>query len=473
MNDNSFKIMKNDTSKKVDEGIQYNGQNENSVLHNEIKTKKFEINVLENNKIKNKKFEINILEKNDSKNAILYSKEKIGNVNGKSLFSNVEIKKYINDKDKINIRKGNDYLPQKIKNRNINYFYNRNNEPLTRNNKFNNELLLNDNKKLKEESTNTYINNMESDNQKGDSFNSKKINKNSKGDILMDKTPDIRRINNNNILYNNTNVFNANKINQIKRKVNNIYNLSIDNNINFNQEANNNNNIKNYFELYSFHLLQSLIQNRSNLFKLKNNSLFSKNKLKNPRSINLSLFLNNANINTNDKLSLRELYRKLNNDKLSLNIIKINSTKKNKMDKIRKKTFENKNKNFKNIFEKKTNLKLMNVQYILDASYKKERNRNINRNNFFQKTLFEKRVNYINNHIFKSENKSEYQSRKYIKTSTNFHPNILTKQSNAVKEDILDRGLSNSPPYIKTLPKRHLTKIKNNKNIFSDLKIKI
>ena len=80
----------------------------------------------------------------------------------------------------------------------------------------------------------------------------------------MDKTPDIRRINNNNILYNNTNVFNANKINQIKRKVNNIYNLSIDNNINFNQEANNNN-IKNYFELYSFHLLQSLIQNRSNL----------------------------------------------------------------------------------------------------------------------------------------------------------------------------------------------------------------
>ena len=227
-------------------------------------------------------------------------------------------------------------------------------------------------------------------------------------------------------------------------------------------------------ELYNFHLLQSLIQNRSNLFKLKNNSLFSKKNLKNPRAINLSLFLNNTNIYSENKLSLRELYRNLNKDKLALKILKINSIKKNDKNKKRKKTFDIKNKMHNNIFDRnKNHNKLMNVQYILDGFYKKDRNRNKNRNNIFQKTFFEKRISNINNNILKSENKSEYQSRKYIKTSTNFHQNILSKQFNPTKDDILDRGLSNSPPYIKTLPKHNLIKIKNNKNIFSNLKIKI
>ena len=345
------------------------------------------------------------------------------------------------------------------------------------NKKYNKEFLLNSNKILKEESTNTFINNLDSDNIKLDSSDSNKININSKRLIFMDKTPNKRFNNNNNnnyIFNDNTKVFNENKNNKIKRKVNNIYNLSIDNNINFNQERINNN-IKNYFELYNFHLLQSLIQNRSNLFKLKNNSLFNKNKFKNLRSINLSHFLSNTNINNinnTGELSLREFYRNLNKDKLSLNILKINSIKKDKLNKERKKTFENNNNKInKKIFAKKVNHKLMNVQYILDGLDKNKKN--INKGNLFQKTIFEKRFNNINKNIAKSENKSEYQSRKYIKTSTNFHQNILSKQFNPTKDDILDRGLSNSPPYIKTLPKHNLIKIKNNKNIFSNLKIKI
>ena len=281
--------------------------------------------------------------------------------------------------------------------------------------------------------------------------------------MFMDSTPPNKRINN--FFFNdNAQMFDGNKNNEIKRKVNNIYNLSIDNN----------NNIKNYMELYNFHLLQSLIQNRSNLFKLKNNSLFSKKNLKNPRAINLSLFLNNTNIYSENKLSLRELYRNLNNDKLALKILKINSIKKNDKNKKRKKTFDIKNKMHNNFFDRnKNHNKLMNVQYILDGFYKKDRNRNKNRNNIFQKTFFEKRISNINNNILKSENKSEYQNRKYIKTSTNFHHNEFSKRFKTLKDDVLDKGLSNSPPYIKTIPKRHLNKIKNNRNIFSDLKIKI
>ena len=215
-------------------------------------------------------------------------------------------------------------------------------------------------------------------------------------------------------------------------------------------------------ELYNFHLLQSLIQNRSNLFKLKNNSLFNKNKFKNLRSINLSHFLSNTNINNinnTGELSLREFYRNLNKDKLSFNILKINSIKKDKLNKERKKTFDIKNKMHNNIFDRnKNHNKLMNVQYILDGFYKKDRNRNRNknRNNIFQKTFFEKRISNINNNILKSENKSEYQNRKYIKTSTNFHHNEFSKRFKTLKDDVLDKGLSNSPPYIKTITKRNL-----------------
>ena len=454
--------MKNHAAKKVDASIQYNGEDENSDMYKEISIKKPNLTIFQNNGLQNK---------------IIFNERKALDDNENSIFSNVEIKKYVNDNDKINTQKTNDYLHKKLKNT-INYIYNANHGSLTMNKKYNKEFLLNSNKILKEESTNTFINNLDSDNLKLDSSDSNKININSKRLIFLDKISNKRFNNNNNnyIFNDNTKVFNENKNNKIKRKVNNIYNLSIDNNINFNQERINNN-IKNYFELYNFHLLQSLIQNRSNLFKLKNNSLFNKNKFKNLRSINLSHFLSNTNINNinnTGELSLREFYRNLNKDKLSLNILKINSIKKDKLNKERKKTFENNNNNNKinkNIFDKKVNHKLMNVQYILDGLDKNKKN--INKGNLFQKTIFEKRFNNINKNIAKSENKSEYQSRKYIKTSTNFHQNILSKQFNPTKDDILDRGLSNSPPYIKTLPKHNLIKIKNNKNIFSNLKIKI
>lgn len=457
--------MKNHTSNKVDECIQFNGVNEIFDMNDDTKIKKFKVNVLEKDKFQNK----------------IFKKGRSFIDNENSLFSNDEIKKYINDNDKSNIKKGNDYFPKKMKNRNM-----KNNNhgiygTLIMNKKCNKDFLLNGNKIFKEESTNTYntyINNYESENKNLDSFDSNKINlnPNSKRSIFKDKTPPNKRINN--FIFNdNTKMFDGNKINEIKRKVNNIYNLSIENNINFNQERNNNN-IKNYMELYNFHLLQSLIQNRSNLFKLKNNSLFSKKNLKNPRSINLSLFLNNTNIYSENKLSLRELYRNLNDDKLALNILKINSIKKNSQSKKRKKTFDIKNKMHNDIFGRNTNHnKLMNVQYNLDGFYKKGRNRNKNRNSIFQKTFFEKSIYNINNNIFKSENtsekKSEYQSRKYRKTTTNFYHNEFSNQIKTMKDDVLGKGLSNSPPYIKNIPKCHLNKIKNNRNTFSDLKIKI
>ena len=448
--------MKNQNSNKVDEYIQFNGVNEIFDMYSDIKIKNFKVNVLGKDELQNK----------------ISNKRKTLNDNENSLFSNVEIKKHINDNDKSNIKKGKDYFPKKMKIRNMNCNNHEIYGTLTMNKKCNKNFLLNGKKILKEESTNTYINNYESDNQNLDSYDSNKININSKRSMFMDSTPPNKRINN--FIFNdNAQMFDGNKNNEIKRKVNNIYNLSIDNNINFDQERNNNN-IKNYMELYNFHLLQSLIQNRSNLFKLKNNSLFSKKNLKNPRAINLSLFLNNTNIYSENKLSLRELYRNLNKDKLALKILKINSIKKNDKNKKRKKTFDIKNKMHNNIFDRnKNNNKLMNVQYILDGFYKKDRIKNKNRNNIFQKTFFEKRISNINNNILKSENKSEYQSRKYIKTSTNFHHNEFSKRFKTLKDDVLDKGLSNSPPYIKTIPKRHLNKIKNNRNIFSDLKIKI
>ena len=223
--------MKNHAAKKVDASIQYNGEDENSDMYKEISIKKPNITIFQNNGLQNK---------------IIFNERKALDDNENSIFSNVEIKKYVNDNDKINTQKTNDYLHKKLKNT-INYIDNGNYGALTMNKKYNKEFLLNSNKILKEESTNTFINNLDSDNIKLDSSDSNKININSKRLIFMDKTPNKRfNINNNYIFNDNTKVFNENKNNKIKRKVNNIYNLSIDNNINFNQDRINN-------ILYLFH----------------------------------------------------------------------------------------------------------------------------------------------------------------------------------------------------------------------------
>ena len=186
--------MKNHAAKKVDASIQYNGEDENSDMYKEISIKKPNLTIFHNNGLQNK---------------IIFNERKALDDNENSIFSNVEIKKYVNDNDKITTQKTNDYLHKKLKNT-INYIYNGNYGALTMNKKYNKEFLLNSNKILKEESTNTFINNLDSDNLKLDSSDSNKININSKRLIFMDKTPNKRFNNNNNnyIFNDNTKVFN-------------------------------------------------------------------------------------------------------------------------------------------------------------------------------------------------------------------------------------------------------------------------
>ena len=96
--------MKNQNSNKVDEYIQFNGVNEIFDMYSDIKIKNFKVNLLGKDELQNK----------------ISNKRKTLNDNENSLFSNVEIKKHINDNDKSNIKKGNDYFTKKMKNRNIN-----------------------------------------------------------------------------------------------------------------------------------------------------------------------------------------------------------------------------------------------------------------------------------------------------------------------------------------------------------------
>ena len=173
--------------------------------------------------------------------------------------------------------------------------------------------------------------------------------------------------------------------------------------------------------------------------------------------------MNNSNTN---KLSLRELYRNLNKGNEFSNFLKLNQNIRDKSKKKRTKSYNGKNLNKnRNIFERNSKYKLMNVQYNLDKNgnlkYK-------DTNSIFQQTFFSKRISNINNKILKKIHKTESKDKNYIKTSFNYYNNndyILKKYKTRILDE-LDKGLSNSTTPIKSFAIKHSKKLNkwNNTN---------
>ena len=435
-----------------------NRNSSNSILKKKEQYAKYntqtEIKKLTIEKIKLSKIKKNLLFK-ETNNFKINSKKLFLNNTGDSIFSNVELKKHINDNNKINIHKGTDYLIRKFENRNNNELIGDNNTS-----NYNKGSKIVNKKELKEESTNTFFNyiyNNENNKYEYETQGINSLDSNSNNtremQIIHPKTS-LHNSNKNNInlgeygkgLQNDTK-------NNLASNSNNIKNISFNNTIIFNKEANKNNN--NFFlELYNFNLLQSIIQKRSVFFDFKKKNLFGTQVQKSAKPINLTLFLNQQN---NNKLSLRELYRNLNKQNDSFNLLRIKLKKKNKMKKKRIATNDsNSVKKQKIIFERNNKYNLMNVQYNLN---KTDKNKYKKMNNIFQKTLFSKRIPIINNQISKIKNKKENQNKNLMKTSINFQNNLFKKKNQQFIYDELDKGLTNSSSQIKTFLNKHLKKL--------------
>ena len=388
------------------------------------------------------------------------------NNNVNKLFSNDEIIKYINKNiDKITETEGNDYFSKNKENKLITIITNNRDglyetyEKLIENNKNQIYPKYKHSIEVKEESTNTCFNENnnypEIDNLKLNSF---ELNKNNRqeGKIFQLKTTVHK--NNNFIDFNDNhdNIFNKTQNKEFKKKSNNIINISINNNINFNSETNKN---KYYLDLFNFRLIQSFIQNRSNYFKLKNKNIFGLYPTHYQTPDNFS-FLLNAKIGIdNMKFSLREIYRNLNNNKPTFNLFQLNQKKKKKIQKKSKnKTYDKKYEETNNINDKKSLYKLMNVQYDLD-NYYKSKTKDKNKNKIFLESIFPEKDSKDINNKKKDENGNEIQNSKYLKTSTNFSRNIFKQKFKYFKDDILEKGLTNSNSRIKSIKKTHSNKI--------------
>ena len=388
------------------------------------------------------------------------------NNNVNKLFSNDEIIKYINKNiDKITETEGNDYFSKNKENKLITIITNNRDrlyetyEKLIENNKNQIYPKYKHSIEVKEESTNTCFNENnnypELDNIK---FNSFELNKNNtqEGKIFQLKTTVHK--NNNFIDFNDNhdNIFNKTQNKEFKKKSNNIINISINNNINFNSETNKN---KYYLDLFNFRLIQSFIQNRSNYFKLKNKNIFGLYPTHYQTPDNFSFLLNTKIGIDNMKFSLREIYRNLNNNKPTFNIFQLNQKKKKKIQKKSKnKTYDKKYEETNNINDKKSLYKLMNVQYDLD-NYYKSKTKDKNKNKIFLESIFPEKDSKDINNKKKDENGNEIQNSKYLKTSTNFSRNIFKQKFKYFKDDILEKGLTNSNSRIKSIKKTHSNKI--------------
>ena len=417
-----------------------------------------------------KKIKNNILESSEINQKILNKRTKLNNLCN-SLFSNMEINKYINESKKTSVQKASTYFTKKIENRNNIGIQSVLDDELILSNRISEKDLYNRDKiELKDQSTNTYNNLVSVNNYNCGKLHSFESNKNNiyEKNIFV-KTP-INKRNNKINLEQKMKTFNKSKNNIINRKSNRLNKISINNNVNFKNESNNNN-YKYYLELYKFYLIQSVTQNKAKYFNLKNkNSNGNKIKIPNPL-----LFLHNTrnNIDENKNYSLRELYRYLNYDKLAVSLYQMSQTKKNKLKKKIKKNDDKKIKKHNNIFDRNNNHRLMNVQYNIDEYFKTKNKEN---KDFFQKTLFEKKVfniNMKNNENIKNENKSDYHIKKnFIKTSKNFRNNIIKEKFSPIKDSTFDKGITSLSPDIKSYQKVHLTLInkRNNKNNKNTLK---
>jgi len=421
--------------KQKDQYTQYNTQDE---------VKKFKIDKMKLNKIKK-----NLLF-NDTINFKTNSKKLLLNNTGDSIFSNIELKKYINDTNKINFRKGNNYFLRKLENLNNNEYIGN-----YSNNTNQDEVFKFNRKELKEESTNTYnnnnneINNYEYEIQGINSLDSNS-NNTREMQIIQSKTAQHKLNNNINLMKYRKELLNDTK-NKIAENLNSIKNITF-NNINLNNKISKNHN-KFYLELYNFNLLQSIIQKRSVFFDFKKKNLFGTQIPKSPKPVNLTLFLNKQN---NKNLSLRELYRNLNKQNDSFNMMRLKLKKKDKWKMKRIKTYDGTNvKKPKIVFERNNKYNLMNVQYNLN---KNDKDIFKDMHNIFKKTFFSKRISNINNNIFKLKSKTESQTKNFMKTNYNLQNNLLMKKNQKFNYDELDIGLTNSSSQIKTFLNKHLKK---------------
>lgn len=434
------------SNNKINYNISFDKKDKYNHFNRQSEVKKFL-----NGNMKLKKLKTNIFAKEEPKIKI-YNKRSTLNRKGNSLFTNNEIKKYINETNKSSFYKGSEYSLGKMSNTNDIGIRNIIIHNLNINNNYIKEPPLKKQKELKEESTNTYFkdfvnNNNDSDTQRLNSLDSNKNNI-QENKIIEPKTT-INKRNKYKILFENLKEINKSQKKEVPIKnifnktINHINNISINNNIKF-HNAPRINNFQYYLELYNFHLLQGIIQNKSHLFNLKNKNFFKPHTPKRENNINLSFFLNQS---INNKVSLRELYRNLNKENKSFNILSVISKKKK-----RKKTYEGKKYNkIRNMLENNSKYNLMNVQYNLEGN----KTSKFIKNNI---ELFSKKIVKIIKNKKKDENKNEFQRKNKIKTSINFNKNIFRKKNENIMQDELDKGLRNSSFEIKSFLHHDLKK---------------
>ena len=233
-----------------------NRNSSNSILKKKEQYAKYntqtEIKKLTIEKIKLSKIKKNLLFK-ETNNFKINSKKLFLNNTGDSIFSNVELKKHINDNNKINIHKGTDYLIRKFENRNNNELIGDNNTS-----NYNKGSKIVNKKELKEESTNTFFNyiNINENNKYEYETQGIKYEYETQGIISLDSNSNntremqiihpktsLHNSNNNNI---NLGEYGKVLLNDTKNNLasnsNNIKNISFNNTIIFNKEANKNNN---------------------------------------------------------------------------------------------------------------------------------------------------------------------------------------------------------------------------------------
>ena len=391
---------------------------------------------------------------------LLLNENSIGDI-----FSNSEIKKHINIYN-------NDSLKDKIKRRNLwKLKYEENKMKKNKSLNIDKNIIVthisfttnNNNKKkkkeFKEESTNTYnkkanFNHINTENSlysfapevKDNLSYDKNKRKNTKEKFCLKE----KEINYKNRNLTQTNFKLSDRVHHTKSHSNKKLLNNVLLNDNFQKEDEmNRNQIKLFNNIFYFNLLQSLIQNKSNFFVMKNNQSFPSKLIENENDK-----LNNYNfINYNNNFNLRELYRNLNKQ----------NRNKEKMKKKYQTSFENKiikNKIKKNhINYSKEKLYLINKKYDEYPNNQMKKIQNLELENFcINRNNFNK---YIKNHKTsnqeincKSRDKKGSKEKKLIKSYF---------QKRIVKNDILDTGLINSSSQEKIRNKIIFNKFNTNK----------
>jgi len=394
-------------------------------------------------------------------------KEKHNKMN-KCIFSNVELKKYINEENNLNNKSNNslnnsknivsekisfsedsqnknEIIEESIKSHENNPIYERN-------------FYITTPKIWSKGSFKTKKNIFKSENKKF-----KLLKKNKKNNYLDTK----ERIN----IYKEkdkiNNTINNNISNNFFSKSKYVNDVIIDNHIIKSKEEPSKSHSKFCIDAYNYHIMQSIIQDRGKYFTIKNLNYFPFQyyKLSNNRYVlndRNDTILNYYFTNVNNNFSLRELYRNINNE----NYLFLSPFKKNKDKKYVKKNKKKNSEELKlskqkenkdnNISKKKFNL--ANVQYELDK-YIENKNK-LNK----EKTVLRKKsekINLYNNnndlflHIFTNK-------RSIGKLYDNLYGG---KNKNNIKDDdILEMGLTNSSSQIKMNGNKGLNKFNENKN---------